>query len=217
MARPIEIKEQVLDYRRKGYSIKELADRFGVAKSTISVWTRNIELEPAALTRLLARTRQGPVTAALAKKSRTDALNRLLLSNIKKDIEGLILTEYYGRLLCAMIYWCEGAKDSGYVKFVNSDPELVRCFIDWIEKYFNTPRAKVRALMHLHEYHDPEKQLSFWAIRLNIERSQFHKSYSKPNTGKRIRHNYPGCIAVNYYDTMLAKQLLFLAKAFLNK
>jgi hypothetical protein len=214
---PIEVKAQVLDFRRRGYSIKELARLFNVAKSTASLWTRDIELSSRAKARLLTRIKIGQFTAAQKKKARTDALNDQLFINAKNSILDLTLNRSAAQLLCAMIYWCEGAKNPEYVKFVNSDPELVKCFIDLMEKYFDAPRAKIRALMHLHEYHDPEKQLVFWSSKLSIDRRQFHKFYLKPNTGKRIRDNYPGCIAINYYDTMLAKKLLFLAKAFLNK
>lgn len=217
MARSIEIKEQVLAYRQRGYSIKELARMFGVSKATVSVWTRDVELVPAARTRLIFRTRQGPIIAAERKKASTDAVNKVLFTNAKLEAKALSLDKNSGRILCALIYWCEGAKSHNRVQFTNSDPELVNFFIDLLEHHFDVPRFKLVALLHLHEYHAPAHQQIFWATKLGLESDQFRKPYIKPHTGKRIRPNYPGCINITCYDTMLAKNLLFLAKAFLGK
>lgn len=114
-----------------------------------------------------------------------------------------------------MIYWCEGVKDDGYVAFTNSDPQLTRLFIDLLCKTFEADRSKFSAIIHLHEYHNPEKQKKFWANALNFFPTQFKKHYLKPNTAKRYRENYPGCISVRYYDTILARKLLFFAEAYM--
>ena len=77
----------------------------------------------------------------------------------------------------------------------------------FIEKGFVIDEGKFRALIHLHDYHGEEKQINFWSKITRIPRKQFFKSYRKPNTGKRIKKDYPGCLAISYYDAKVAKQL----------
>ena len=68
--------------------------------------------------------------------------------------------------------------------------------------------------MHLHEYHDEEKQKKYWSKIANIPLKQFHRSFLKQNTKKRIRDNYPGCVSVSYYNAQIAKELIVLYNCF---
>ena len=67
MARhPIEIKEKALELRRKGYSVKEIADELKIAKSTSSFWIRNILLNERAKQRLKKQRLIGYYKASLS-------------------------------------------------------------------------------------------------------------------------------------------------------
>ena len=93
------------------------------------------------------------------------------------------------------------------MKFTNSDTTLISNFLFFLRVGFNIDESKLRALVHIHEYHDDIAQKRFWSEITKIPLSQFHKSYKKPNTGKRYRENYPGCLALVYYDAHVAKEL----------
>jgi len=54
MAKPIK-KSQALELRKKGKSIKEIARQLEVAKSSVSLWCRDIELAPKQIERLMQR------------------------------------------------------------------------------------------------------------------------------------------------------------------
>lgn len=71
--------------------------------------------------------------------------------------------------------------------------------------------------MHLHEYHIEKKQKNFWEKVTEIPAKQFHRSYLKPNTGKRKRLNYPGCVTVTYYNARVAKELATIYNAFVQR
>lgn len=68
--------------------------------------------------------------------------------------------------------------------------------------------------MHLHEYHNETRQRHFWQDITGIPKGQFNRSYMKPNTGKNKRKNYPGCLAITYYDSKVAKELSALYNSF---
>lgn len=61
--------------------------------------------------------------------------------------------------------------------------------------------------MHLHEYHNEDERLAYWSQITEISQKQFYKTYHKPNTGKSVRKDYPGCIAVKYYDVDILRKL----------
>ena len=212
---PLEIKERALNYRKKGYSLREIIKILGIAQSTASLWSREVRLSNKAKKRLLSKIKKGQYIAAENKKARTASLNFELLNRAKEQISKIKFNKDIGQLICAVIYWCEGCKDDGQVQLTNSDPHLSKLFIDFLETYFNTSRDKFKITLHIHEYHNYQNQLDFWSRNLDIPKSQFYKPYIKPHTGRRIRENYPGCVSIRCYDTMLARRLLAIAKAYL--
>lgn len=207
-------KDQAILLRLKGGSVKEISRTLGVAQSTVSVWLRSVELSSKARQILQKKSELGRKKASLTLRLQTegklisaayDAAS--VVKEVKYDVNSL-------KILCAMMYWCEGSKtknDSSLV-FTNSDPELVSFFLQLLRKAFGVDESKFRILMHLHEYHNPIKQLRFWSKVTNIQQSQFLRSYKKPNTGKNKKNGYPGCISLRYHDVELAREIQALAR-----
>ena len=160
---------------------------------------------------------KGQFFGAQKRREYGDNKNKLLKEEARKEFS-LITPNLNGRIICAMIYWCEGAKEykSG-IAFTNSDPDLTRLFLDSLIKYFPVKKERIVARLHLHEYHDPKKQHLFWSKALGIPLDRFQKFYLKPHTGKVVRENYPGCVSIRYYDSIVARKILYLSQAFLGK
>lgn len=59
-----EEKLKAIALREQGYSLNEIIDRVGVAKSSVSVWVRNIPLTVKAKKRLLTKIKLGQLIAA---------------------------------------------------------------------------------------------------------------------------------------------------------
>jgi len=98
---------------------------------------------------------------------------------------------------------------------MNSDPALCKYFIDSLVKYFGADRNRFHILLHLHDYHNPELQRRLWSNFIRVKEKQFYKSYLKQHSGKRLHMQYQGCASIRYYDTMLARQLLHIARQLL--
>lgn len=218
MKKKQEEKLKAIELRKRGYSLNEIIANLGVAKSSASVWVRNVPLSNKARNRLLTRVKLGQVVSAENKRRRTQECIEEHFQNASREIAQKRFTKIDKKIICSMIYWCEGAKDdrSG-AYFANSDPDLVRSFLDLFRSSFELDEKKFRVCIHLHEYHNPKKQLSFWSKVTNIPKKQFIKPYLKPHTGKRTRDGYPGCIGIKYHNTDIARQLMATAQAFLNK
>lgn len=203
--------------RRQGHSLNEIAKKLGVAKSTASLWVRDVELSEKAKECLLSKIKLGQYTSAENKKKRTKAGLDNYYNNALVEIGGNTLDKSLVRIACALMYYCEGNKSFfNGVCFTNSDPALIKTFLFLFRKGFDIDEHKLSACIHLHEYHDAIQQLDFWSRTTGIPESQFIKPYLKPNTGKRIRKNYQGCVAVRYYNNDMGRQLLMIGKAFLD-
>lgn len=131
-----------------------------------------------------------------------------------KLLEKIHWTKEICKLCCCLLYWCEGNKISNQVRFTSSDPSLIKLFLSLLRQGFYIDESKFRALVHLHSYHNEEKQKAFWGQVSEIPINQFYRSFHKPNTGQRIHKEYPGCLAISYYDSKVAKELLSIYNAF---
>lgn len=215
MAYNIDIKLKAISLRKKGYSIKEIASTFNIAKSTSSLWCSTIMLNSKAQQRLQKRQILGQYKAmqTVLKKRRSKDQERLKLT--KDLLSNIELTKEHLKLLCSLIYWCEGyKKDDTYIRFINSDPSLIKVFLHLLRNSFEVDESKFRIGMHLHEYHNEKRQKEFWSEITNIPTTQFNKTYLKPHTGKRIRESYPGCISLSYYNANIAREIQAIYNAY---
>lgn len=209
MRLPVDIKEKAITLRKKGYSLSEIANKLNISKSTSSLWLSNVSLPRLAIKRLTEKKILGQYKTILLRQEKRKRLIALFEQKAMKSLKTITLSKNISKLLCALVYYCEGVKGSDkYVTFINSDPSLVRVFLFLFRKSFVLNESKFRLLMHLHAYHSEKTQKLFWSKVTNISIDQFMHSYRKPNTQKRIRENYQGCVSIRYYDAIIAKELL---------
>ena len=212
MAYPLLIREKALKLRRSGHSFSEISRQLHVSKSSISMWVGTVVLSPSASERLFKKVKFGQIM--FANKIRRKTILREA-SYLQEARIALVNNPDYRKIMCAMLYWCEGNKSPKSVIFTNSDPMLVKTFLKLLRESFVLNEKRFHPCVHIHEYHSASRQLDFWSKITNISKRQFIKPYRKPNTGKRIREGYQGCLSLRYHDSDLARRLLATAKAFL--
>ncbi len=214
----ISERHKAIILRKSGHSLKEIANKLDVAKSSVSMWVREVELSSAAEKRLLTKIKLGQFIAAKNKLAKTKAIEDKYFDEALNSINTLNIGGYYSKLLCALIYWCEGSKSNkNGINFVNSDYKLVKTFLRLLRESFELDERKFRPCIHLHSYHNVQEQLDFWSNITDINKRQFIKPYMKINSGKRIHDNYQGCIAIRYHSNDLARRLNSIAKAFITE
>ncbi|MBU1085165.1 MAG: hypothetical protein ABIJ43_04785 [Candidatus Beckwithbacteria bacterium] len=217
MSYSLKIKEKAINLRKKGYSIKEIASFLKIAQSTSSLWVRNIILNQKALQRIKQRKIYGQYKSSQQWKVKRKKNQILAHNKAKLIISQLNLNKENLTLICSILFWAEGAKHLGQIKFINSDPVMITTFLKLFRSCFIIDEKKLRAIIHIHEYHNDKKIKKYWSTITNIPISQFYNSYLKPHTGKRKRINYKGCISVNYYDAKLARELHAIYNTFASK
>jgi hypothetical protein len=212
------LKNQAIILRKKGYFYSEIAAKLGVSKSSAHLWTSSIALTDARQklieSKLHAAKRNNATRLALTNRQRRDAQDEVIRAEARQIVHNLSLDSVHRKLLCAVLLWCEGGKTTSDVRFINSDPAMVKTFLDLFRASFSLDESKFRALLHVHEYHDQHARLLYWSEVTNIPLSQFHRPYVKPHTGKNTHNGYPGCISIRYHDSTLGKMLKMIYTEF---
>lgn len=203
--------------RKSGYSFKEISELIGISKSTASLWTRNIKLSETAIARLKSRVTNGQIISAENKRKRTREILDSFYKDSGKELNALTLSKSFLKIIASVFYLCEGGKyDNRMIQFTNSDPILIEVFLKLLRNNYPITESKFRACLHIHGYHDADKQITYWSKITKISKSQFIKPHLKINTKKRIRDGYQGCMQIRYYDSNVSRQLIMSGKAFLD-
>lgn len=211
----IEKKDEAIKLRRKGYSLKEIAEKLYIAKSTASLWLNSIILSQKAQERLKKKEILGQYKSIQIRRNKNEQKKNELKQIVIKALSSIVFDSNLNKLLCSVLFWAEGGKytDSN-VDFINSDPIMVSTFMKLLRQSFMIDENKLRILVHVHEYHDEKDIKNFWSKITNVPLTQFNKSYLKANTKKVIRHGYKGCVRIRYYDYKVARELRMFYNVF---
>ncbi len=217
MAHLLKKKTDAILLRKKGASVPAIAQSLGIAKSTTWLWVKHVVLSERQVADLVKNSVDGRNTGKQVLAAVRLAHQVVRQKNAKTIVSDLLTVQpdSFWKVFAAILFWCEGGKRHlTSVRFTNSDPELLRVFLYAFRKGFDLDERKFRAVVHIHGYHDDLKQKKFWSEVTGVSMKQFSKSYVKPNTGKRVRQNYQGCLSLRYNDAALARMLDALYHAF---
>jgi hypothetical protein len=137
--------------RYEGRSIKEIARLLPVSKSSLSLWVRDIALTDEQHAALQARNglheRQRLANAAMSAKART--------RRVAAQDDGRRRAREADKLyvIGCMLYWAEGSRNRNKPVFTNSDPEMVRVFLNFLRSAFDVPADRIRLTCNLFADH----------------------------------------------------------------
>ncbi len=198
--------------RRRGYSLRQLSDKFGISKSTASLWTNDVELSQVGIDRVNANKKLHRAMAHRVLHERK--LNRLAKADVAagKLFAEVNISKSLGLAILAALYQCEGSKDDLSIRFTNSDPAIIKLFLKTLRSSFEIDEKQLHARVHIHDYHDEAEISEFWSTVSGIPLSQFYKPFRKKSEHKFKKEGYKGCIHISYYDSHLARTLMSFAK-----
>jgi len=112
-----------------------------------------------------------------------------------------------------MLYWAEGSKSRNAAQFVNSDPAMVRSFVDFLRTHFAVPNCAFRVDCNLFADHVERQQEieQFWLKTLGLPSSCLRKStvnvYSKHSKKKRQNKLPYGTVRVTVHSTRVVQSI----------
>lgn len=211
-----ETREGAIALRKRGCSLNEMSRRLHISKSTASLWSRGIELPKVAKDILLTKQAIGRQKGNEGRRAQGESRRKSIEKQVERYLSRSPLHKSHDKILLALLYGCEGAKrNETRVNFVNSDPALIRYFLYLFRRSYEVDESKFRVLMHLHEYHDEQKQKEYWAHVTDIKKDQFTKSFQKKNGKKNIRADYQGCVSIRYGSKSILEELMIIYRKLL--
>lgn len=190
----------------EGRSVKEIAKLVGVSQSSVSVWVRDIDLADAQRQALVERAR------LLRNRSRSAHFRARRLAFQEEGRALARLCDPRHATGC-MLYWAEGSKSRNAVQFVNSDPAMVRYFVQFLRTQFAVPDEAFRLDCNLFADHvERQREIEqFWLDTLGLPQSCLRKStvnvYSKHSQKKR-RNKLPyGTVRVCVHSTRVVQSI----------
>ncbi len=199
--------EAARQLRAAGHTLADIAQELGVAKSSVSLWARDVEFEP--LPRRRAR-RRGPNVLQRRKSAEIEALR----------VEGAArignLSAHAFLAAGAALYAGEGAKRDGMVVFANSDPRMTVFFCAWLRQCFEIDESRLTMRVYLHEGLDLDAAQAYWSGVTGIPLSQFRVGYrAVPDaTIRKAKHEH-GCAYVVYCCAATHRAIMGLIEALL--
>lgn len=197
---------QARELRRRGVSVKTIARKLGVAKSSASLWVRDIilsiEQQEKLKKRALVGAERGRLLGALKQKS-----ERLERIEQGKNYGKLTLENLTDREICLAaiaLYWAEGNKKMKRIEFCNSDPKLILFLLTWFQKFFhlNTTDFKCYVGVNIIHRKREEKIKNYWSSLTGIPLQQFTKTSFKKSKQHKIYENFN-----QHYGTLSVKVL----------
>jgi transcriptional regulator with XRE-family HTH domain len=202
-------RQRARELRAESWTLKAIAEELGVAKSSVSLWVRDVEFTPR------------PVNGARSQRRDPNKLQR----RKRQEIEALLaegqrrvgdLDEREFLVAGAALYAGEGSKGDGRVKFTNSDARLVAIFCAWLRHFFEIDESRTRVHLYLHEELDVDGAVEFWSDVTSIPSTQFGKPYRAvaDATIRRTKHSR-GCASVSYACSTTHRAIMGLVAAVL--
>jgi hypothetical protein len=174
---------------KRGYSVKQIAKLLNVSRSSVSLWVRDIELTEEQHQALRAR---NPIyNQQVAARGVTSFRRRAERRAYQEAGRAVARRGDPRHTMGCMLYWAEGTKNRNQIGFSNSDPEMVRVFVNFLRAYFPLEDEHIRLTCNLFADHvECQREIeNFWLEVARLPRSSLCKSivnvYSKYSAKKR--------------------------------
>ena len=141
--RKAEEREKARALRRTGASLGDIAAATGCAKSTVSLWVRDIDLTDHQAAALEARNPVANPTKQRVGSFAWSRKNRELRAEAQEHGRALAQARDPLHLSGCMLYWAEGSKNRNQVTFTNSDVDMVVFFLEFLRRCYDVADERV--------------------------------------------------------------------------
>lgn len=140
--------------RKQGYSYSEILKKIKVAKSTLSIWLKEVQLAKPQKQRLSKKKEEARLKALKSIKRKRKNITKKLIQKGIREVGSLEKKDLF--LIGIVLYWAEGSKQkennvSQGVIFSNSDPEMIIIFIKWLKEFCKINDKEIVFSLYIHE------------------------------------------------------------------
>ncbi|MFJ7960608.1 hypothetical protein ACIQ62_30385 [Streptomyces sp. NPDC096319] len=195
-----DLRDRARELRLQGWTYDRIQAELGCAKSSISLWVRDL---PKPEPRYTEEEHRARMNAGLARLRAAQDEERQETKRLARESVGTLSDR---ELLVAgvALYWAEGAKDKTYrrsesLQFINSDPSVITLYLRWLD-LLGVERDRLRFRVSIHESADVAAAERFWAELVGVDGSTLQRATLKRHNPRTVRKNtaeaYRGCLVV---------------------
>ena len=208
------IKSEALKLRKQGKSYNEINNLLKIPKSTLSDWLKNYPLSEQIKQKNIQKAKlvwaKNIIAFNKRRSEKYKVKTKLLIEKYSKEVPKVFDRDLFFTGLA--LFWAEGAKREKFsVRFVNSDPLIVKVIMKFFRKICKAPDKQFRLSIHLHQNISEYEAKNFWAETTKLPKEQFRKSQtqiSKASKRKRPFNQLPyGTLHIIINDTSLNKKI----------
>lgn len=208
MRKHLYLKRKAILLRKKGLSYNEIRKQINIAKSTLSLWLRDIRLNDDHRERLYNKRIHFLSFGPRSQKERRQREVEEIIKSAMGEMRGKLSAESF-RLFGAALYCAEGSK-GGVCQFTNSDPSLISFMVKWFRDVFNIKVSDMKARLNIYSIQDEKIIKKFWSDLTGIPMSNFGKSYIKvPGSGFKKNKWYYGTMRLEIPKSVDIKHRIF--------
>jgi hypothetical protein len=213
----VQEKLLAIELRKQGYSYKEILERVPVAKSSLSMWLKDLPLTNDEK-RVLKKRSDINISRGRIKAA-SELRKRRLEREMKwtKDAQELFIKwaekpHFHAGIL---MYWAEGAKTSTRWMLINTDDEVIKLMVSWLNKYLNIPSEDIIFRLYIHKPYADSRCEEWWQGKLNAGEDRFLKTVFKETAHvSKQKPGHKGCLRIEVKNS---KRLLFMMKVLRNQ
>lgn len=197
--------------REQGLSINAICRQLGVAKSSISLWVRDIELTPEQKAEL---ERQHYTYRAQVEGGATNARKYRELRHQYQE-EGRTKARERDPLDIAgcRLYWGEGAKTKNALSLSNSDSDLAEFYVKFLRKSLLVESSSIVIRIYCYLEGDLTQQdiERYWLAKLRLPDACLRKTVVNPQPkssqqkGRKLKY---GVCTISVFSTQIVQQVL---------
>jgi len=219
----LHLKDSALKMRKSGATFGQVESEFGIPKSTLSYWFKDIELsieQKAAIKNswkfAIKSTRRNAIKWHNQQK---DARIQEAKIEAKRVVGQIDLSDVATlEIALAILYLGEGTKKSLDTSLGSSDPKILKFFVICMKKLYQIDFDQAKCYLHLRADQDELKVKKYWAKTLEIPSKNFRAvSFDKRTLGKATFPSYMGVCVVSYGRVAIQRRLMWISRLFCEK
>lgn len=195
-------RQEARDLRKKGLSMREISEVLHVAKSSVSLWTRDIMLSSLEKERISNRAYKVAREKVALHNREQGRLSRLEYRKLGYHVDSREFD-----CLC-MMYWGEGSKSRNILQFSNSDSDMILYYWKIVMSFFNPIKNNVNYSFAINCYtdiHSVNEIETYWMGILKEPCFRFTKTQvnkvSRASLGKRHKLCEWGTLRISVFST----------------
>lgn len=219
------IKQKARVLRKRGWSLGEINQKMGIPKNTISGWVKDVRLNKQQKERIKQKiidpAAKGRPLAAKLMRDKIEKWKENIREKVKHFEKLPFQSPKTEKIICGLLYICEGAKypSTRYLIFSNSDPIMIRCFLNLLKHTFSIDENKLRFSISYRYDQNFEELKDYWSNLTDIPKSKCLNTKPDLRTKSKptLKKDYKGICRLIYYDTSLQFTLQCIGETIIGK